>query len=398
MSKEIQPEWTPLEIATESGQRDPYPWFKDMRAKGPIRYDERRDAFDVFEYDLVTEVLTDWKRFTRRNTSFIDGAMMSRGPPEHTELRGMADEYFMPGEIRTFSDAFETQAEQLLDETLPPSGTTELEFVDAIAKPLPIMIIANMLGVPTEKMDTFREWSTTLAEAPPELTPEAKEKTEARRNRALEQINEFFRIEIEKREAEPRDDLITKFVRKEQGSDTIDRENTVAQCGMLLVAGNVTTTTYMANAMWTFLEEDCIESLRQGEMPLRESLQEVLRYRSPVMPGKRFATEDTRLAGVDIHEGAKVIGWISSANRDEAAFENPDSFDPTQTYHKQPVAFGKGIHYCLGAPLANMEAEIMLSKFLERADTIELCADEITPFISPEIYGPVELPIRVTVS
>ena len=394
MAKQEHDRWMAKEMAQIERQRDPFPWFREMRAEGPIRYDEKRDAYDVFHYDEVIEVMSDWERFTRDGTSYIDGAMMDRGPPEHTELRGMAEEYFRPGYVRDFTPAFEQRADALLDQAL--DGTSELNFVEEIAKPLPIMIIADMLGVPEEEMDTFRQWSTRLAESPAKLDEDKKRDTEERKAEAMQQLSAFFEREIEKRENNPRDDLITKFLKKEEESETITRQNTIAQCGMLLIAGNITTTSYIANAMWTFIEEDVLDDLQDGSMELEAAREEVLRYRSPVINAKRYATEDTTVAGMEIPEGALVVGYLPSANRDGQIFEDPDEFRPGRELPKQPVPFGKGIHYCLGAPLANMEAEIMLSKFLERIDDAELLIDEIEPFFSSEIFGPVELPIRVT--
>ncbi|MEF8901916.1 MAG: cytochrome P450 [Halovenus sp.] len=387
-------QWMASELEPIERQRNPFPWFEEMRQQGPIRYDEKRDAYDVFQHDEVIELITNPDRFTRHGTSFIDGAMMDRGPPEHTELRGMAEESFQPGNIRTYRDDFERRAEELLDGALDGDG--EIDFFEEIAKPLPILIIADMLGVPTDQMDTFREWSAALAESPARQDPEAKRQAQERKQRALEQVTDFFAAEIEKREENPRDDLITTMLKAEQHTDFITRDHTVANCAMLLIAGNITTTTYMTNAMWTYIEEDVVDDLQEGTLDLERANQEVLRYRSPVIALKRYAKEDTEIAGMEIPEDSLVVGYIPSANRDERVFDHPDEFRPSREHTQKAIPFGKGIHYCLGAPLANMEAEIMLSKFLDRIEDAELLIDEIEPFVSSEIYGPVKLPIHVT--
>jgi len=388
--------WMASELEPIERQRNPFPWFEEMRQQGSIRYDEKRDAYDVFRYDEVVELVTNPDRFTRHGTSFIDGAMMDRGPPEHTELRGMAEDSFQPGNIREYRDDFERRAEELLDDALDEDGEIELDFFEEIAKPLPILIIADMLGVPTDRMDTFREWSAALAESPARQDPEAKREAQKRKQRALEQVTDFFAAEIEKREEDPRDDLITTMLRAEQHTDFITRDHTVANCAMLLIAGNITTTTYMTNAMWTYIEEGVIDDLQDGTLDLERANQEVLRYRSPVVALKRYATEDTELGGMEISEGSLVVGYIPSANRDERIFDRADEFRPDRENTRKAIPFGKGIHYCLGAPLANMEAEIMLSKFLGRIEDAELLIDGMEPFVSSEIYGPVELPIRAT--
>lgn len=387
-------QWMASELASTERQRNPFPWFREMRAEGPVRYDDERDAYDVFRYDEIITLATDWKRFTRDNTSFIDGAMMDRGPPEHTELRGMAEVSFRPGNLREYRPEFGRQADALLDDAL--AGSNSLDFVEDIAKPLPIMIIAEMLGVPTDKLDTFREWSTALAEAPAQPTPEARQATERRKLDALEQVTTFFDREVTKRETDPRDDLITTMLQAEEESEIITRQQTIANCAMLLIAGNITTTTYMANALWTYVEEGVVSDIQDGTLDIQEANEELLRYRSPVIAIKRFAKEDTEIAGTSIEEGSMIVGYIPSANRDERVFEDSDEFRPGRERPKEPIPFGKGIHYCLGAPLANMEAEIMLSKFFDRVEDVSLVNDEIEPFFSSEIYGPVDLPITVT--
>jgi cytochrome P450 len=387
-------EWDPAELLTESRQRNPYPWFAEMRAAGPVRYDADRDAYDVFSYDDTVEMLTDWERFSRHNTSFIGGSLMDRDPPEHEELRGMAADSFLPGKIRKYRPMFEKLADDLLDEAL--AGDTTFDFVEEVAKPLPIMIIADMMGVPADKMDDFRKWSKDLTSSPVTLDGiQSKEKAQKRKHNAAQKLLDFFEAEIEKRETEPRDDLISTMVQAEQASDLVSRRQTKANCAMMLAAGNITTTTYMANALWTYIEEDVIGALKTGEIDLVEANEEVLRYRSPVTSMKRRATVDTVLGGTEIPEGAKVVSYLNAANRDPTVFENPDEFRPGRDPPKEAIPYGKGIHYCLGAPLANMEAEIMLGKFLERIEDAELFVEEIEPLISTAVYGPAKLPVRV---
>ncbi|MFC7131528.1 MULTISPECIES: cytochrome P450 [Salinibaculum] len=384
----------PSELATKERQRDPYPWFREMRAEGPVRYDETRGTYDVFHYDEVVEMTVEYERFGKEGTSFLDGAWMSRDPPIHTELRSMAENYFRSSYVQeNYGPAVEKHVEALVDDAVARDGS--FDFVEEVAKPLPILVIAEILGVPGEKMDMFRDWSTSLIGAPSEPTEEAKQAVQERMMAAIDSLYDFFHDAIERREETPKDDLITKFVQAEKEYDRIERENTVACCGMLLVAGNVTTTAYMTSALWTFIEEDTIPELQGETIPLGDALEEVLRYRTPVMPQKRITQRDTELGGVEIPEGELVAGWLSSANRDEDAFERPGQFDPTQTYHEDPIPFGKGIHYCLGAPLANLEAETLFDELLDRIEGASLATDAIEPYFSPEIYGAAELPVTL---
>jgi len=297
-TEQREEQWMASELASIARQRDPYPWYREMRSRGPIRYDDDRDAYDVFHYDEVVTLATDWERFTRHGTSFIDGAMMDRGPPEHTGLRGMAESSFRPGNLREYRPKFERQADALLDDAL--EGSCSLDFVEDIAKPLPIMIIAEMLGVPTDKLDTFRDWSTALAEAPAQPTPAARQATQQRKREALRQVTDFFDRAIELREDDPRDDLITTMLEAEAASDRITRQQTVANCAMLLIAGNITTTTYMANALWTYVQEGLVGDIQDRTLDIETANEELLRYRSPVIAIKRFATVDTELGGTAV--------------------------------------------------------------------------------------------------
>lgn len=387
--------WTPHEIADRAGQLDPYPFFKEIRDDAPLRYDPERDIFDIVGYDAVVESITSHEQFTRRNTSFINGSLLSTGEPIHSKLRGMAQDYFQPGFLkREYEPKIEERVDELLDAAL--AGDDRIDFVEEFAKPLPILIIAELLNVPSEQMETFRKWSATLATAPEDTSPEAAAALQEKQGKAMGELQDLFEAEIERRERSPIEDIITNHIRTERESNLVDRSNVLANLSMLLIAGNVTTTQYLSNAIWTFDEEDVIDGLHDGTIPLMDALEEVLRYRSPVMPGKRIATEDTEIAGQEITKGQRIVGWLSAANRDPDVFEDPDEFWPGRTNEKEPIPFGKGIHYCLGAPLANMEARVFFRKFLDRVDDWEVATDDIDPFFSSEIYGPKQLPVRVS--
>jgi cytochrome P450 len=389
-------EWDPDELLTADAQRDPYPWFAQMREQGPVHYDETRNAYDVFGYDETVEMLTDWERFSRHKTSFIGGSLMDRDPPEHTELRGMAADWFQAGAIREYRPTLEEMTEELLDDAL--SGDDEFDFVEQVAKPLPIMIIADMMGIPKHKMDSFRKWSEDLTASPASVEGvQTEAEGRQRRMNAAESLLSFFDSEIEKREENPQDDLITMMVKAQEQTELVDRSQIKANCSMLLAAGNITTTTFMTNAIWTYIEEDVIPELKTGTIDLVAANEEVLRYRSPVTAMHRRSHEDTELGGVSIPKGVKVTSYINSANRDESVFEAPDEFRPGREPPKEPIPYGKGIHYCLGAPLANMEAEVVLGEFLERIEDAELLTDDWEPLVSTSVFGPAELPIRVAV-
>jgi cytochrome P450 len=388
-------EWDNTELLQYENQVDPYPMFAQKRAEEPVSYDEDRDAYDVYTYDETVEILSDWQRFSNFMTHGMDGHLMDRDPPEHPPLRSMAKDKLQPGDVREMRSQIEQRADDLLDAAL--ADGREFDFVDEIAVPLPVGVIADILGVPQEKRDTFRKWSYQLTSTPPaDADEETKERMDKERIQASLNLNDFFGTELEKREENPQDDLITNMLRVEQESDLLSRSQTKANCSMLLTAGNVTTTSFMSNALWTYAEEGVISDIQDGEMDLVDANEEVLRYRSSVTEVRRIATEDTEVGGVEIPEGSKVLVYLNSANRDETAFEKPDTFWPDRPNLSKAIPFGRGIHFCAGAPLARLEAEIVLGKFLERVDEVELLEDTITPILSAAVYGPAELPIRVS--
>jgi cytochrome P450 len=258
------------------------------------------------------------------------------------------------------------------------------------------MIIAEILGVPTDRRHEFRRWSLGLLNPAEGDTGLETDEDLPTSEEALGLVQEFFDRELQKRAENPRDDLITTIVQAEQESDLVTRELATINCTLLLLAGNVTTTTYMSNAMWTYLEEDLIDDLQSGAIDLEAANREVLRYRSPVNKIKRIAAEATTLGGVAIPKGAILTAFLNSANRDEAVFGAPEEFRPGREDADAAIPFGQGVHYCLGDTLANLEADIMMGKFLERVDDVELLVDQIEPLRMSTIFGAAELPIRVS--
>lgn len=165
-------------------------------------------------------------------------------------------------------------------------------------------------------------------------------------------------------------------------------------CILLLIAGNITTTNLITNAIWSFAEQGIIDDVASGIIDREQAVDEVLRFRSPVQAMSRVTTEDTELDGTEIDEGERVTAWIGSANRDESVFDDSDEFLPERSPNRH-IAFGNGIHYCLGAPLARLEADVALSALFDRYDTIEMTDDPLRPVSSPIVYGLESLRLHV---
>lgn len=382
----------PEPLISREGQLDPYPFFAEKRKTEPVSYDENRGVWDVFTYDEVDEVISNHEVFTRNVPEPLFGDGLNYvNPPKHTRIRGALNEYFQPGRLRESQSEFETIAENLLEDAL--ADGPEIDFAQAFAIALPIVVIAEILGIPPERRDTFREWSKAVGAAPNDRTPEAIRETARAREQALEELTEFFSDEIARREENPSDDLISKMVHEK--GDVLDTSETLTQCVLFLHAGNVTTGSLISNAMWTFKEQGLYQDVRSGKIPLDGALDEVLRYRSPVKALPRVAREDVEVAGTEIPEGSPIMAWIGSANRDETQFDGADEFRPTRTPNRH-IAFGDGIHVCIGAPLANLEARVAMEVLFEYVEDYEFSVDELEPMYAGTVYGLDRFPMTVT--
>lgn len=385
----------PEGLQSAEAQLEPFDWFRSQIADGGVRYDELRECYDVFDYETVTRVLTDHETFssnplvhpgnTEENTGSIVSSMLWRDPPRHDELRGTVEEFFMPGAVAELTPDIEQLAHNFIDNAIE-GQTGEFDLVEAFAYPLPVTVIAGLLGVPTEDRAQFRQWSTSLVEG---SGMDSDEDVAERKLAIYAELEEYFADLLEKRRENPQDDLLSRIA---STGELSDRE-TFGFCYLLLVAGNVTTTTLLANAVWTLGNRDMYDDLRGDREALENAIEEVLRYRSPVQTAQRWTTEAVTIGEYDVPAESSVVVWLPSANRDPAVFPDPDTFDPTRSPNRH-IAFGQGIHICLGASLARLEARVALEALMERFETIQPITGEIVPSGSVRVYGPRSLPVR----
>ena len=395
----------PQELRDRESWLDPFDWYRRMRESAPVRYDEERHSWDVFRYADVKRVLDDDETFSvdpREANDFVEpeepgeglmlDTMLFEDPPRHGELRGVVDDWFRPRRLADREPRFREIAGGLLDDAVGADG--RMDVVADLASPFPVTVIAELLGVPPTDRDRFKTWSDALVEA-----AGAEESADAYADRQREtqmEMAQYFLEMIEARREEPRDDLLSVIVTAEsEAGGRLSREEALGTCMLLLVAGNITTTNLIANAVRCFAESDAdlFDELRGDERALASAVEEVLRYRSPVQAMGRVATEDVTLGGETVEAGDRVIAWLGSANRDERQFESAGEFRPDRSPN-QHLGFGYGTHYCLGAPLARLEAEVGLSELLDRVERVELAEDRLRPTRSSFIYGVESLPIR----
>jgi cytochrome P450 len=294
----------------------------------------------------------------------VPRSMLVTDPPEHTRLRGLVSQAFTPKRIRELEPRIEAIAHQLLDDAL---ARREVDLVDALTYPLPVIVIAEMIGVPAEDRARFKAWSDALVAplgsiffAPP--SPEMV----AEQRRIRGELESYFVKLVEDRRRTPKDDLLTALVQAELEGSRLSFEELLAMLILLLVAGNETTTNLIGNAALELLAHpDALAALRADPSLVPGAVEEVLRYASPVQMDPRIATRDVEIQGRTVPAGEFVLCWLGSANRDEAVFDDPETFDVRREKNNH-IAFGFGPHYCLGASVATLEAVVAVRVLLER--------------------------------
>lgn len=395
----------PEELQDRRSWLDPFNWYHRMREEAPVRYDSDRRTWDVFRYEDVKRVLDDDETFSvdpREADDFVEpegpgqglilDTMLFEDPPRHDELRGVVDEWFQPRTLADREPHFRELAGELLDDAVGTHG--QMDVVEDLAYPFPVMVIAELLGISSSDRDQFKTWSDTIVEAASD--EESVDAYAERQQQTQMEMAQYFLEMIEDRREAPQEDLLSVIVTAESDAGgRLSREEALGMCILLLVAGNITTTNLIANAVRCFAEADAdlFDELRGDDRMLTSAIEEVLRYRSPVQAMSRVATEDVTMRGETIKAGDRIIVWLGSANRDERQFEEADTFRPNRSSN-QHLGFGHGTHYCLGAPLARLEAKVGLSELLDRVEDIRLTEAPLQPTRSSFIYGVESLPIR----
>jgi cytochrome P450 len=315
-----------------------------------------------------------------------------RDPPDHTRLRGLVQKAFTPRVVEALRPRLEEICEGLLDDAL---ARGEVDLVADYAYPLPVQIIVEMLGVPVEDHEQFRVWSHALARG---LDPDFLLPPEAVQQRlgAILSFVQYFASLIEERRRHPGDDLLTRLIQAEEQGDALTQAELLSTCILLLVAGHETTVNLISGGALELMERpDQLARVRDDTSVVRGAVEEMLRFVCPVQLTGRVALQDMEVAGARLSKGEFSMLLIGSANRDPAAFSAPESFDVTRTDNNH-LGFGFGIHHCLGAPLARLEAQIALPALLRRARRIERVGDELSYKENIVLRGLESLPVRLS--
>lgn len=372
---------------------DPFPHYERMREAAPVFHDAQSGSWHVFRYDDVQRVLSEHTRFSSRmggddpseTGHLFASSLITAAPPRHRQLRSLVTQAFTPKAV----DALAPRISQLTDELLEgiaPRGTADL--IQELAYPLPVIVISELMGIPAADRDRFKKWSDVIVSQT--RTGAANEDHQA----TNAEVTGYFLDLIEQRRSRPGNDLISNLLAAEIDGQKLNVAELLGFCALLLVAGNETTTNLIGNAVLCFTEvPGTIDRIVKEPSLLPQAIEEVLRFRSPVQSMYRVAVADTTLGGEEIPAGAPVVAWIGSANRDERQFERPAQFDIDRGQIRH-LAFGHGIHFCLGAPLARLEARIALEATLTRLPGLALTPGSLLERMdSTIVYGVKTLPV-----
>ncbi|MEF7441513.1 cytochrome P450 [Paenibacillus lautus] len=334
----------------------PLEWFRQMRTESPVAAIDGGGAWNVFKYEDVKAVFTNYEVFSSQGSSSsddpIESSVLRQDPPKHRQLRKLVSHAFTPRMIESLAPKIQEITTSLLDEA---EKKGKMDIVADLASPLPITVIAEMLGVSMEYRERFKAWSDALVGDNPDAYYQCQR-----------EMSEYFSEIAEDRRRHPQDDLITKLVEARIDNEHLTELEIIGFCILLLVAGNETTTNLISSAVLAFdsLPEVRAEVLGDSAL-LPGAIEEVFRYFSPVQLMFRSVKQDTVLRGQELKQGQFVYIWMASANHDEDVFDQPDVFN----IHRNPnphLGLGSGIHYCMGSQLARLESRIALQTLLDR--------------------------------
>ena len=367
----------------KSFRDNPYPYYRALLEGSPRTIDLfGQPAVIVTRYADVTAILRDYARFSSvqqlspdvRQRGLFRGAatMLFSDPPVQTRLRRLVSRDFTPRRIREMEPRIREIATRLLDEV---ERRGSFEVMADLANALPVMVIAEMLGVPPEQYQTFKEWSDIIIAGentvPGQPIPDDVAEI-------TNQLRSYFAREIEKRRTQPGPDLISALVAAHVDNEAMSAEELIAFVVLLLLAGNETTTNLIGNGMLALgRHTDQMQLLRRSPELGPRAIEEMLRYDGPVQATSRRATAAVEIGGTAIPAGAECFVLLAAANHDPAQFADPDRFDITREV-RDHVAFGEGSHFCIGAPLARLEGAIAIGETLRRFPTLRL-ADPAAP-------------------
>jgi pimeloyl-[acyl-carrier protein] synthase len=360
-------------------RRNPYPYYELLRSHAPIYHWETWNLTFLSSHADCSELLRDnrlgrWRTYEAPAEQAALARMTSNwmllmNPPDHTRLRGLVHKAFTPRMVEQLRSTIQTITDQLLD-AVQPQG--EMELIADLAYPLPVTVIAEMLGIPAGDRDVFHRWSDALARSL-DLTDDPEIYNRA--SVAAAEFTDYLRGLADRRRGEPGNDLLSALVAVEEAGQHLSEDELYATCALLLVAGHETTINLIGNGALALLRNrDQLALLQQQPSLIKTAIEELLRFDSPVQMTSRVVLEDVTYKGLTFARGQEVAFLLGAANYDPAVYNEPQRLDITR--EKNPhLSFGGGIHYCIGAPLARLEGQIAIETLLRRLPDLQLATD-----------------------
>lgn len=387
---------------------NPYPAYDELRRAGRIHYHERTDHWLIPRHADVNALLRD-RRFGRTYLHqasheemgrppdpemqapfwhVVRNGMLDREPPDHTRLRSLVAKAFTPRRVEELRPTVEGIVDGLVDEAM---GRGQFDLLNTVLEPLPVAVIAELLGIPHEDRHLLRPWSAEIC-LMYELNP--TEDYARRAARASIEFGDYLADLSRARRTHPGNDLITALAQVVVGGDRLTEDELVGTCVLLLNAGHEASVNGSGNGWWALFRNPAeLARLRADHSLLPTAIEELLRYDTPLQLFERWVLEDSEICGVQVPKGAELGLMFGSSNRDPDVFTDPDRLDLTRTPNPH-ITFGAGIHFCLGAPLARLEMQVAFETILRRMPNLELLAE---PEWKPTyiIRGLKSLPVRV---
>ncbi len=388
-------------LSSEMAQ-DPYPTYAKLRGRDPVHRSRLMDAWVFSRFADVDAILRDHRHFSsdprkrvasgRRASlpNVEEPSMLFLDPPDHTRLRALVNKAFTPRAVAALEPHIRELMTTLLDAVDDPAA---FDLMEAVAKPLPVIVIAEMLGIPPEDRAQFAVWSDQRARIlEPTLSPDERETADA----AMRSLDEYLMPIISARRVDPKDDIISALAQAEEEGDKLTEREVLIMLRLLLVAGNETTTNLIGNGVLALLRHpDQLAALREDPGLIPSAVEELLRFDSPVQVDVRSVLDDCEVNGFRVRRGDNVVTLLGAANRDPDRFEAPDRLD-VRRGDQNHLSFGRGIHHCLGAPLARLEGRVVLQALIDRFSSLRLLEDRPAFRSSVALRGLLALPVSAT--
>ena len=383
--------------------QDPYPFYAALRERDPVHRSRLVNAWVFTRHADIDAILRDHRRFSndprkgtlsRRQRANLptedEFTMLFLDPPDHKRLRALVNKAFTPKVVNALEPHIRSLLGALLDDVDDPAG---FDLMQAVAQPLPVIVIAEMLGIPAEDRAQFKVWSDQRARV---LEPAIEPRERAVAETASRALDAYFRPIIKERREAPQDDIVSALAQAEEEGDRLTERETLNMLRLLLIAGNETTTNLIGNGILALLRHpDQLQRLRDDPSLIPAAVDELLRFDSPVQTDFRRVLEDCEVSGIPLRKRENMILLLGAANRDPDVFENPDRLDVGRD-DRSHLSFGRGIHHCIGAPLARLEGRIVLETLLERFSSIGLLDERPRFRNSIVLRGLESLPLRCT--